>query len=132
MIIFGCSDDIVDANHVSPDILQTDSVGNIIGGNSSDWCKDPSGHYIFGPAYPNPSTKKCIVEFEVPYDSYVKLSLSALPVSKILIDRMCTAGYYAISIDSDSLNLHGKMGSVTITSTGNNQSFSCSGNIQFN
>jgi hypothetical protein len=55
---FSCKDDVVPPKgDTEPGILRTDEFGNILGGDSTDWCwRGASNGFKFGPAYPNPVT----------------------------------------------------------------------------
>ena len=60
LIPFACKDDNQVTNTTTqqqdPGILRTDEFGNILGGDSTDWCwKDTPSGFQFGPAFPNPT-----------------------------------------------------------------------------
>lgn len=58
-LIISCKTDntTVNPGNYDPGILKTDEFGNVIGGDSADWCiyhGSPFPFFSFGPSYPNP------------------------------------------------------------------------------
>ena len=58
---FACRDEVIPPkNDTDPGILLTDEFGNILGGDSTDWCwRGAYNGFSFGPAYPNPYCEQC-------------------------------------------------------------------------
>ncbi len=54
-------------------ITRTDGFGNILGGDTTDWCLHDSGGVVFGAAYPNPTVRSCSIRIYEPVDDTVML-----------------------------------------------------------
>ncbi|RPI18269.1 MAG: hypothetical protein EHM58_05980 [Ignavibacteriae bacterium] len=69
----GCKEDTVTpSGNNDPGILRTDEFGNVLGGDTTDWCLQKSSSNVsFGPAYPNPSIGSMNLSFYVPADDTV-------------------------------------------------------------
>ncbi len=107
LIPFSCKDEVVPPkNDTDPGILRTDQFGNILGGDSTDWCwRGASNGFSFGPAYPNPTYPACNAKFYLPARNKVKLYfLRSSNDSIILVDDTLNFGNYEITIDGASYN----------------------------
>jgi hypothetical protein len=113
VIIFlynGCGDDPVKndgGNNEVQDtaILYTDEFGNILGGDTTDWCLNNINGFKFGPAYPNPTLGRSLnVKFSLPAADTVKIYfLNSANDSTVFYNRYSMAGNYEIHI-TDSTN----------------------------
>ena len=54
-------------------ILITDIYGNVLGGDTTDWCLHDSGGVELGAAYPNPTYRGCNISIYEPVDDTVML-----------------------------------------------------------
>ncbi|RPI12906.1 MAG: hypothetical protein EHM58_19510 [Ignavibacteriae bacterium] len=77
--LIGCKEDtpVVPPTTNDPGILQTDEIGNILGGDTTDWCIDytGSGEMSFGPARPNPCGALFTVDYYVGTEDTVMIYL---------------------------------------------------------
>jgi hypothetical protein len=82
LIIFlynGCGDDtVVDGggnnNTADTSILRTDEFGNILYGDTTDWCYNSTGGgFRFQAAYPNPTNRTITAKFYIPENDTIKL-----------------------------------------------------------
>jgi len=76
----GCGDkspiECCGTNTVDTNILRTDEFGNILGGDTTDWCMDTTtGAFRFGPAYPNPTNLTVSINFYLPQNDTITLSI---------------------------------------------------------
>lgn len=129
--VISCNNNPIISSHtgfrVDPRILQTDSTGRTLGGDTSDWCSTGTGYKLY-PAYPNPSRGSVNVNFALPEEQIVKLYFKdSLNLETLLFEDTISAGYYTYQIISDDymmrmnlLKLYMKAGT-----------FTCSGDIQF-
>ncbi|MCK4547433.1 MAG: hypothetical protein KAW17_08320 [Candidatus Eisenbacteria sp.] len=85
-------------------ILETDEVGEILGGDSSDWCPSggvvPSAHGL-GPAYPNSATGAITIPFALPLatDVVVEIIDRNCVVIRTLVDASLLTGHYTVLWD---------------------------------
>jgi len=110
LIPFACKDENRVTNTTTqqedPGILKTDEFGNILGGDSTDWCwKDTQSGFKFGPAFPNPTIGNTFkVKVTLPAQDYVTLFFikagDTITVENILLPAGVTffeinvSGYY--------------------------------------
>jgi hypothetical protein len=110
VIPFACKDDNQVTNPTNqqedPGILRTDEFGNILGGDSTDWCwKDAPSGFRFGPAYPNPAVGNTFkVKVTLPSQDFVTLffikNQDTITVENIMLPAGVTlfeinaSGYY--------------------------------------
>lgn len=90
-----------------PGILRTDESGNILSGDSTDWCfKDTQTGFKFGPAFPNPVTGSIF---------HIKVTLPQLDIIKMyfvktggdtiyVVNAMMPAGVVFFDINTGSYN----------------------------
>jgi hypothetical protein len=110
LIPFACKDENQITNPTTqqedPGILRTDEHGNILGGDSTDWCwKDIPSGFQFGPAFPNPAIGNTFrVKVTLPAQDFVTLffikSRDTITVENIMLPAGVTffeinvSGYY--------------------------------------
>jgi hypothetical protein len=95
-----CKDNVLPPKtETDPGILMTDEFGNILGGDTTDWCLNDSGTVSFGPAYPNPSSLVIRVKFHVPVDDTVKIFILKSATDTIkYFSGLVSAGYWNVDI----------------------------------
>jgi hypothetical protein len=73
--IFSCGDDPPPGGgtETDPGILFTDEFGNIIGGDTTDWCLNNQNGFGFGPAFPNPTGNNISVKLQSPIPDTIKV-----------------------------------------------------------
>jgi len=75
----GCGEDILKkggGEEIDTNILRTDEFGNILGGDYTDWCMDTTtGAFRFGPAYPNPTNQNVSINFFLPQNDTITLTI---------------------------------------------------------
>lgn len=82
----GCKEDtpVVPPGNTNPGILKTDEFGNILGGDTTDWCIHDSADVSFGPAYPNPVLGPVFrVKFHVSVSDFVKIYILKSPADTL-------------------------------------------------
>lgn len=96
---------------VDPTILQTDKFGNIISGDTTDWCSNSTGLFKYYPAYPNPTDDTTKLVFEFP--EHDTISIYYLNVhedtSFVARDLPLSAGRYNVAVSGKALWLNGKI-----------------------
>jgi hypothetical protein len=114
---------------VDPTILQTDTLGRILGGDTTDWCMGSGwGSYSLDPAYPNPAHRDFKVEFGLPQAQNVKLFFKdSAGVEVILFENNLNAGTYMYQIIVEDYMIQKKILKLCISAGG----FNCSGDVQF-
>jgi hypothetical protein len=76
VLVAGCDDKTTPPPPVNtdPGILRTDEFGNILGGDTTDWCLQNLPEFSFGAAYPNPTHGPSVtVPFKIPAEDTVKI-----------------------------------------------------------
>jgi hypothetical protein len=108
LLPFACKDDVVPPKgDTDPGILRTDEFGNILGGDSTDWCwRGASNGFSFGPAYPNPVLGFVFrVKFGLPVQEKVKIYfLRSVSDTITLKNDTLMPGYYQLQIDVANYN----------------------------
>ena len=103
LIPLACKDDVVTpTKEYDPGILRTDEQGNILDGDSTDWCwRGASGTFAFGPAYPNPlHTPSFNIKFTVPVRDLVKIYFIENVSDTIFVENdTLQAGYYTYTVN---------------------------------
>jgi len=136
---YSCSNDSVqDPNAITEDytsILNTDKFGNILGGDTTDWCKDTCSNALqpcdaFSPAYPNPVNDTLFFRFSVSSNlSNLKLYfLNSSSDTLFLANGVYDAGHYVLFTTASILGYSNvyKRAYLKIND------FSCYGDIKFN
>jgi hypothetical protein len=108
LFFFSCADESLppDGGGVTvPGILQTDEFGNILGGDTTDWClNDPNG-FSFGPAFPNPTNVNSLqVKLQTPVtDTVLIYFLISGTDTAVFYEGVLQPGSYTFSY-LDSMN----------------------------
>jgi hypothetical protein len=110
----GCKEDtpVVPPGNTDPGILKTDEFGNILGGDTTDWCIHDSAEVTFGPAYPNPVLGSIFrVKFHVSTSDIVKIYILKSQTDTIeYYKELAQPGYYEITInDSQFVNTYQRL-----------------------
>lgn len=89
-------------------ILRTDEFGNILGGDTTDWCyRDTGNVFKFGPAFPNPAINACNISFYVPTNDTVSLYFPNGGDTVFLMNSIpVPAGYFVLTFNNVQLNFH--------------------------
>lgn len=111
VIIVCCSNNPVTTNNAltSENILRTDSVGNVLGGDTLDWCMSSGQCYNYlRPAFPNPVINKVTFPFHIGRADTVSLFTLRSPSDTIFVfkNKSFTGGEFMTWVYADSLNLH--------------------------
>ncbi len=135
---FACRDEIAPPETESdPGILLTDEFGNILGGDSTDWCwRGASNGFSFGPAYPNPAIGPAFtIRFYSSGGDTVKMYFlrSAGDTIFVVNDTTSAPGNYAYSIDVSAYNFTNSYRRLYINTYSYSASDSCRnyGDIKF-
>ncbi len=110
ILISGCDDEkLVHTGGfdlpADPTILETDELGNILRGDTTDWCQDGLSLFRFRPAYPNPNYGPTNLRFQLPdYDTLSIFFLrSSIDTVFVMKDQSLSAGFYTTSFNGRSL-----------------------------
>lgn len=98
----GCTEDPVQPTSGGPGILRTDELGNILSGDSTDWCFIDTSSFRsrFLPAYPNPSSGMINFRFHIPQSDTVSLYFASGIDTNFLYRREpLNAGTYTLSFN---------------------------------
>jgi len=98
----GCAENIIKnggGEVIDTNILRTDEFGNILGGDTTDWCLHPNG-LSFGPAYPNPGFP-VTVNFTLTQSDTLKLTIrnSLGGPETVLQQGPYPPGFYSIQLN---------------------------------
>jgi hypothetical protein len=107
-LFFACGDDSVSPANLyisdSLNILWTDEFGNVLGGDTTDWCLNH-----FGPAYPNPNFSKGTVNIQFSFTSVDTVSLYTprfgMDTVFFLKNQSLLPGTYQIQINANELGI---------------------------
>ena len=58
---------------IDPTITQTDQFGNVLGGDTTDWCSNSNTLFRFYPAYPNPANDTVKLRFQDPEQDTISI-----------------------------------------------------------
>lgn len=111
----GCKDETpVTPGKPSTDtnILRTDLFGNILGGDTTDWCIHDTAEVTFGPVYPNPVLGWAFrVKFHVSVNDMVKIYILKSPTDTVTYySALSQPGYYEVEInDSQFVNTYQRL-----------------------
>jgi len=137
LLPFSCKDDVVPPKtETDPGILRTDEFGNILGGDSTDWCwRGASNGFSFGPAYPNPISDPIFnIKFSIPITDYAKIYFLRYYTDTIfVVNDTLQAGSYTQAVDVSSFFIPQAYWRLYIQCNSYNQSDSCKnyGDIKF-
>ncbi len=136
MFLSSCSEEniITRTIEVDPGILRTDIYGNVLGGDTTDWCYEPCADSLFVcnkflPAYPNPVIDTFYVRFDVQKNnSLIKLYfLNSQTDTNYLVNEYLQSGSYGIRLFKHSLNLTNVYNRIYLVIN----DFSCNGDLKF-
>lgn len=109
-IYFGsCLDnDIVkngSGNSIDPTILHTDEFGNILGGDTTDWCYHGGSGVVFNPVYPNPTYDTMRLHFTIPQPDTLTLFFVNSPGDTLFFwnNEPIQTGFYDLSFSSQAV-----------------------------
>jgi hypothetical protein len=89
-----------------PGILRTDESGNVLGGDTTDWCYRDTipGRSVFNAPYPNPSSGLITFRFSVPAPDTVALYFRNGSDTTFIFRRQAlTAGSYSVQFSGAGL-----------------------------
>lgn len=89
-------------------ILRTDEFGNVLGGDTTDWCyRDTGNAFKFGYSYPNPTDVICTLLFRLPASDTVTIYfLNGTDTNFVINKQPLIAGSYQYILNGDTLNYH--------------------------
>lgn len=130
----GCSED-KSMNYINipleddTTILSTDEFGNILGGDTTDWCyTNGNGSFELYAAYPNPTNHTCTIRFDIPLNIHVKLYFKNGQDTLFLINQPLDIGTYQTTFYNDSLHFSNQYKRIYMRAG----DFYCYGDIKFN
>ncbi len=96
---------------INPTVLHTDEFGNIIGGDTTDWCSNNSTLFRFLPAYPNPTDNNVKLVFQLPESDTISIMYlkSNGDTASYITDIVLNPGFYNTEVSASSLNIHGSV-----------------------
>lgn len=70
-LLASCSDDPINSGGgniyiLDPTVTHTDQFGNVLGGDTTDWCSNSNTLFEFNPAFPNPTHDTVKLRFQEP------------------------------------------------------------------
>lgn len=123
------------ASNADTMILRTDEFGNVLDGDTTDWCYRNTGiGFKFGPSYPNPTDVSCTLPFRLPVNDTVTIYFLNGTDTNFVINKLpLIAGNYQYTLDGGTLNYHNvtKRIYVKTKNTYNSNICKLSGNIRF-
>ena len=133
----GCNNDsITTNNNVNPpvvdsdtSILRTDWLGNVLGGDTTDWCHygGSNAEFSFSPVYPNPVSDTFTVSFSLPYDTFAKIFFKNNNDTIFVFNQFYNAGYYQLNLTRSQLGYSNQYKRLYMSS----DNFQCYGDIKF-
>jgi len=105
--ITACSDNDITKNGsgsvIDPTILITDEFGDIIGGDTTDWCYHGGSGVVFNPVYPNPTYDTMKLHFTIPQPDTLTLFFVNSPGDTLFIwnSHPLEPGFYDIAFSSE-------------------------------
>ena len=139
--VFCCSDSptspTISGGGLSSTILQTDSLGNILGGDSTDWCQNGNSCYTFYPAFPNPTTDVTHLYFNIHSNDTISLFAVNSQFDTVFVcnNQILSAGSYMMDVSGVEHNFHNvvkRFYFISKKSCGNSPDCKNYGDIQFN
>jgi len=114
--IISCDDSGVKNNTpglriVDPTILQTDEFGNILRGDTTDWCFNSTGLFYYYPAFPNPTSDTTKLDFALPEHDTITIYYFDVHEDSVFVvrDQPLNAGHYNMAVSGKALWLNGKV-----------------------
>lgn len=107
LFLLACSDDITKTGSgntviIDPTITHTDQFGNVLGGDTTDWCSNSGTLFRFFPAYPNPANDTVKLRFQDPEHDTISI-LYIMPngdTAYFIRDQVLTPGNYEVFFNS--------------------------------
>lgn len=108
IFLLSCSDDdIIKTGNgntliIDPTITQTDQFGNVLGGDTTDWCSNSNSLFRFFPAYPNPANDTVKLRFQDPEQDTISILYlkSNGDTAYHIRDLVINSGVYEVSFNS--------------------------------
>ena len=92
---------------VDPTIYNTDSTGQFIGGDTTDWCLHGNMCFSLYPAWPNPTTDTVNIRFDCWKDTVSLYTLRSYNDTVFIFkNKKLSAGAYWYRFSGDSLGFH--------------------------
>ena len=90
---------------IDPTILQTDQFGNILGGDTTDWCFNGGNGVSFNPSYPNPTNDTLRLHFVIAQPDTLTLYFldSSTDTAFLMNNHPVQNGFYELEISSKAL-----------------------------
>jgi hypothetical protein len=104
-----CSDNSVSSSTggIDPTILRVDSTGQILGGDTTDWCYHGGNGVMFAPVYPNPVSSSFKWNMSLSQGDTIKLYFLRSQLDTFyLLNEYKSAGFYELTVNRDSTFLH--------------------------
>jgi hypothetical protein len=91
--------------------LQTDEFGNILRGDTTDWCFNSTSLFNFKPAFPNPTNDVTKLDFQFSESDTVSIYYIDLYEDTVYVmkDQALNPGHYQYEISGRSLRLFGRV-----------------------
>jgi len=110
VFVASCSDDKVITNGngntliIDPTITVTDEFGNMLGGDTTDWCGSSSTFFAFNAAYPNPANDTVNFRFQLPeHDTISLMYLTTNGDTSVFVrDQVLAPGVYKMQFSSSA------------------------------
>ncbi|HMQ79046.1 MAG TPA: hypothetical protein PKE39_14625 [Ignavibacteria bacterium] len=104
LFIASCTDDDINKPGsgsvliIDPTITHTDIFGNVLGGDTTDWCSNSNTLFRFNPAYPNPANDTVNLRFQLPEQDTISLMYLKTngDTSVFIRDQVLNVGVYAV------------------------------------
>lgn len=96
---------------IDPTILHTDKFGNIINGDTTDWCINSTGFFKFYPAFPNPTDDTTKLVFDLPEHDTITIYYFDVheDTAFVVRDLPLNAGHYNMAVSGQALWLNGQV-----------------------
>lgn len=114
--ILSCDDSGIQNNTpglriIDPTILQTDEFGNILRGDTTDWCFNSTSLFRFKPAFPNPTSDIAKLDFEFPEPDTVSIYYMDGHGDTVYLmkDQVLNPGHYHFEVSGRLLGLFGRV-----------------------
>jgi len=108
-LFYSCGDSDVTqsgngGNIIDPTITITDQLGNMLGGDTTDWCYRGGSGVVFNPVYPNPTSDTMNLNFSIPQEDTLTLYFVNSPGDTLFIwnNEPILPGYYHLAFNSHS------------------------------
>ena len=109
-LFYSCSDNDVTqsgsgGNIIDPTITITDQFGNMLGGDTTDWCYRGGSGVVFNPVYPNPTYDTMNLHFSIPQADTLTLYFVNSPGDTLFIlnNEAMVPGFYHLAFSSQAV-----------------------------